>query len=79
MHRKQEPFVLCLGKEELIMAAAKKMAKSGEAVLEHQKRTIDAKKSLRRMQETIKPFLKKRRVTDHSTAGQWRDTSSLYS
>jgi len=43
------------------------------------KRLIDARKDLRKMQEEISPFVKRRIIKQYSTNGEWRETSSTYS
>jgi hypothetical protein len=45
---------------------------------EKKKRLLEAKESLRKMQEEIAPFIKQRKFKEYSTAGEWRETSSLY-
>lgn len=42
-----------------------------------QKRLRDAEKSLQKMQEELRPFVRRRRVQTHSSAGRWVETSSL--
>jgi len=36
---------------------------------------LKAKKSLKKMQEVISPYIKKRKVKDNSTAGKWCESS----
>jgi len=45
---------------------------------EKKKRLLEAEESLRKMQEEIAPFIKRRKFKEYSTAGEWRETSSLY-
>jgi len=45
---------------------------------EKKKRLLEAQESLRKMQEEIAPFIKRRKFKEYSTAGEWRETSSLY-
>ncbi len=41
------------------------------------KNFIEARKSLKRMQEEIAPFIKRRQLKQHSTAGEWCETSNI--
>ncbi|MEW6572903.1 MAG: hypothetical protein AB1374_04650 [Bacillota bacterium] len=43
-----------------------------------EKRLVKAKKSYQRMEKEIQPFLKRRRIRQFSTAGQWYDSASLF-
>jgi hypothetical protein len=45
---------------------------------EKQKRILEAKESFQKIQEEIAPFIKQRKFKEYSTAGEWRETSSLY-
>jgi len=45
---------------------------------ESSKRFQEAMRELKRIQEEIVPFIKPREFTEHSTAGEWRDTTCLY-
>jgi hypothetical protein len=42
-----------------------------------EKRATDARKSLERLQAEIAPFIRRRPVVENSTAGKWRQSSSL--
>ncbi len=46
---------------------------------DNQIRFEEAKKSLQKLQEEIAPYIKKREFKEVSTAGEWCETSSLYS
>lgn len=46
---------------------------------ENQKRIIQAKNNFKKIQEKIAPFTKRKKFKEYSTAGEWRETSSLYS
>lgn len=46
---------------------------------EQLKRLLEAKQDFHEMQKEILPFVKRRRFKQYSTAGKWRETSSLYS
>lgn len=43
------------------------------------KRLLEAKKSFQKMQEEIAPFIKHREFKQYSTAGEWCETSNLFS
>lgn len=43
------------------------------------KRLVKARKDLRKMQEEISPFVKRKIIKQYSTNGEWRETSSTYS
>jgi len=43
------------------------------------KRLQEAKADFQKMQETLAPFVKKRVIEEHSTAGEWCETSQLCS
>ena len=45
---------------------------------EQQKRLFEAKENLKKIQNKISPFIKPRKFKEHSTAGKWCQTSSLY-
>jgi len=38
---------------------------------------LESQKNLVRIQEEISPYIKKRRIKENSTAGEWCETSSL--
>ena len=38
---------------------------------------FEAQNNLRRIQEEISPYIKKRKIKENSTAGEWCETSSL--
>ena len=38
---------------------------------------LEAQNNLRRIQEEISPYVKKRKIKDSSIAGEWCETSSL--
>jgi len=44
---------------------------------EDKKRLERARADLQKMQETLAPFIKKRVIQEHSTAGEWCETSQL--
>ncbi len=44
-----------------------------------EKRFLEAKESFQKMQKEIAPFIKHREFKQYSTAGQWCETSNLYS
>jgi len=52
--------------------------KKPQAAKDTQKRLDEAKKSYQKLQEEIAPFVKKRKFTENSTIGEWRETSSLF-
>lgn len=56
-----------------------KVRKSSERAIEKKKRLLEAEKSFQKMQEEISPFIKHREFTEYSTAGEWCETSNLYS
>lgn len=41
------------------------------------KRLHEAERDFQRLQQEILPYVKRRRIKPYSTAGQWRETSSL--
>ena len=41
------------------------------------KKFLEAQKNLRRIQEEISPYIKKRIIKENLTAGEWCETSSL--
>lgn len=56
-----------------------KKNKTVEKLLEKERKRLSAaKKSFKKLQEEIAPFIKQRKFKQHSTAGEWRETSSLY-
>ena len=57
-----------------------RIRKSNERTTEKQKkRILEAKKSFQKMRGEIAPFIKPRKFTQYSTAGEWCETSGLYS
>lgn len=38
---------------------------------------LEAQDNLRRIQKEIAPYIKKRKIIENSTAGEWCETSSL--
>ena len=44
---------------------------------ESQKRFREAEKSLRKMQEELRPFIRPRKIETYTSAGRWIETSSL--
>ncbi len=44
--------------------------------IKKEKRINEARKSFRKMQKEIAPFIKHRKVKQYSTAGEWRETSN---
>jgi hypothetical protein len=64
----------------MTMSETKKAARhlAGKAT-KGQDRFNEARKSLQKMQEEIAPYIKTRKVDRVSTAGKWRETSSLIS
>jgi len=38
---------------------------------------LEAQNNLRRIQKEISPYIKKRKINENSTAGDWCETSSL--
>ncbi|MDE1889585.1 MAG: hypothetical protein KGJ87_09810 [Planctomycetota bacterium] len=58
---------------------SKKTESTEKVTKERQKRILEAKKSFQKMQEEISPFIRYRRFKEFSTAGEWCETSSLYS
>jgi len=56
---------------------SKKITSPRKATEEKKKRFFNAEKSFRKMQEEIAPFIKRRKFKEHSTAGEWCETSSL--
>jgi hypothetical protein len=57
----------------------KKTRSSRKPSEEQWKRLLEAKQDFHKMQKEILPFVKRRRFKQYSTAGKWRETSSLYS
>lgn len=57
-----------------------KITKSSKETAEKKKkRLLKAKESFQKMQEEIAPFIKRRKFKQYSTAGEWCETSNLYS
>jgi len=56
---------------------SKKIALTRKTTKEKKKRFLNAEKGFRKMQEEIAPFIKLRKFKEHSTAGEWCETSSL--
>ena len=56
-----------------------KIGKSSKRATKKKKRILEAKESFRKMQEEIAPFVKRRVFKQYSTAGEWCETSNLYS
>lgn len=57
-----------------------KKARHGKSLTKKEaQRFLEAEESLRRMQEEIAPFMKRREFKQSSTAGEWCETSNLYS
>lgn len=56
---------------------SKKITSTRKTTEDKKKRFINAKESFRKMQEEIAPFIKRRKFKEHSTAGEWCETSSL--
>jgi len=48
-----------------------------EAVSIDKQRLEKAKVDLQKMQETLAPFIRKRAIVEHSTAGEWCETSQF--
>lgn len=58
---------------------SKKITSIRKTTEEKKKSFVKAEESFRRMQEEIAPFIKRRKFKEHSTAGEWCETSSLCS
>lgn len=56
-----------------------KIKKLDKKATDKEKRLLEAKKDFQKMQEEIAPFIKRRKFRYHSTAGEWCETSNIYS
>ena len=52
-----------------------KQKDTGKLPLAEKKKIKDAEKSYRKMWSEVKPFVKRRRVRQYSTRGQWKVSS----
>jgi hypothetical protein len=57
--------------------AAEKDKKADARVLPSTPRFEEARKSLREMEKTIQPYVKKERIVRDSSGGRWQSTCSL--
>ena len=56
-----------------------KTSQSSKKANSDNRRLASAKRNLQKMLRKIAPFTRSRRFTQESSAGEWRQTSSLYS
>jgi len=56
---------------------SKKITLTRKTTEEKKKRFHNAEENFRKMQKELAPFIKRRKFKEHSTAGEWCETSSL--